>query len=77
MADILYRYGERVYFNITNKCCCNCTFCVRNHQDYYGETDNIWFDKEPTVEDIIAAIDAFDFKDWKLSFVVLESLQWH
>lgn len=63
MADILYRYGERVYFNITNKCCCNCTFCVRNHQDYYGETDNLWLDKEPTVEDIIDAIDAFDFKD--------------
>ncbi len=63
MADILYRYEKRVYFNITNKCCCNCTFCVRNHQDYYGEADNLWFDKEPAVEDIIAAVDAFDFNN--------------
>ena len=37
MADILYRYNKQVYFNITNRCCCNCTFCIRNHQDYYGE----------------------------------------
>ena len=65
MADILYRFEKQVYFNITNKCCCNCTFCIRNHQDYYGEAKNLWLDKEPLAEEIFAAIDAFDFEDCK------------
>lgn len=65
MADILYRYKERVYLNITNKCCCNCTFCLRNHQDHYGEAENLWFDKEPLAEEIIDAIDNYDFGDCK------------
>ena len=63
MADILYRYHNQVYFNITNRCCCNCTFCIRNHQDHYGEADNLWLEKEPSVEEIITSIDAFDFGD--------------
>ena len=63
MADILYRYNKQVYFNITNRCCCNCTFCIRNHQDYYGEADNLWLDKEPSAEEVIDAIKAFDFGD--------------
>ncbi len=63
MADILYRYKKQVYFNITNKCCCSCTFCIRNHQDYYGEAKNLWLDREPLAEEILAAIAAFDFKD--------------
>ena len=56
MADILYRYKKQVYFNITNKCCCSCTFCIRNHQDYYGEAKNLWLDREPLAEEILAAI---------------------
>lgn len=29
MAKILYVYNDQVYANITNKCDCNCTFCIR------------------------------------------------
>ncbi len=61
MGDILYRYNKQVYFNITNRCCCNCTFCIRNHQDYYGEADNLWLEKEPSVDEVINAIKGFDF----------------
>ena len=63
MADILYRYNKQVYFNITNRCCCNCTFCIRNHQEHYGESDSLWLEKEPSVKEIIDVIDAFDFGD--------------
>ena len=31
MADIVYCYNHEVYFNLTNKCPCNCTFCIRNN----------------------------------------------
>lgn len=63
MADILYRYNKQVYFNITNRCCCNCTFCIRNHQEHYGESDSLWLEKEPSVKEIIDAIEVFDFGD--------------
>ncbi len=63
MTDIIYRYKDQVYFNITNKCPCRCTFCIRNTGDSVGEAGNLWFEKEPSVEEIYAAIDAFDFSN--------------
>lgn len=61
MADILYTYKNQVYVNITNRCDCNCQFCVRSHKDSVGEAENLWFKKEPTLEEIKAAMDNFDF----------------
>lgn len=61
MTDIVYRYNQQAYFNLTNKCPCRCTFCIRNNGDSVGEANNLWFEKEPTLEEIFAAIEAFDF----------------
>lgn len=61
MADILYTYKNQVYANITNRCDCSCEFCIRTHKDSVGEADSLWFKTEPTLEEIKAAMDAFDF----------------
>lgn len=61
MADIVYCYNHEVYFNLTNKCPCNCTFCIRNNGDSVGSAKTLWFEKEPTMEEIYKAIDAFVF----------------
>lgn len=61
MADILYTYNNHVYANITNRCDCSCRFCIRSHQDSVGEADNLWFKRDPSLEEIKAAMDAFDF----------------
>ena len=61
MADIIYTYKKQVYGNITNKCNCACTFCIRQDRDKIGEADNLWHKVSPTVEDIKKAIDDFDF----------------
>ncbi len=62
MGDILYTYKKsKVYANITNHCNCNCRFCIRSHRDNVGDANNLWHEKEPTFEDIKAAIDDFDF----------------
>ena len=61
MADILYTYNNQVYVNITNRCDCNCQFCIRTHKDGVGESDNLWLKKEPTLDEIKAAMDEFDF----------------
>ena len=39
MADILYVYKTSIYANLTNKCPCRCTFCIRNNTDAIGNAD--------------------------------------
>ncbi|MGN0415898.1 MAG: TIGR04100 family radical SAM protein [Agathobacter sp.] len=65
MAKILYVYNDQVYANITNKCDCNCTFCIRRQFDGVGDADTLWHVTEPTPEEIKAAIDAFDFTGYR------------
>lgn len=65
MADILYTYNNQVYANITNKCDCACTFCIRTHHDGVGDSDNLWHKKNPTLEEVKAAVDEFDFSGYE------------
>lgn len=65
MADIIYTWDGNTYFNLTNKCPCNCAFCIRRKQDAVGEAKRLWFDEEPTFADVKAAIDAHDFSSVK------------
>ena len=76
-TDIIYRYKNQVYFNITNKCPCRCTFCIRNTEDAIGEASNLWFEHEPALEEIYKAIDEFDFSDcMKWSSADTENRPW-
>lgn len=61
MADIIYTLEGGVYLNITNKCPCNCAFCIRSKGDAVGDAKKLWFDTEPTINEIKKAIDDFDF----------------
>ena len=61
MADILYTYKNSVYANITNKCNCSCTFCIRSLKDGVGSADTLWHEKNPSKEEIIDAIRSYDF----------------
>ena len=57
---IVYRVGKGLYVNLTNRCPCACTFCIRrNGPGVYG-SDPLWLAREPTVEEAVAAIDAAD-----------------
>lgn len=69
MADILYTYKNQVYANITNKCDCSCTFCIRSLKDSVGDAQTLWHQTDPTLEEIKAAMDDFDFTGYsKLVF---------
>lgn len=61
MADILYTYKNEVYVNLTNKCDCSCTFCIRSHRDGVGEAETLWHKTDPGLDAVIKAIDEFDF----------------
>lgn len=65
MADILYTYKNQVYANITNKCDCSCTFCVRSLKDAVGDAETLWHKKDPTLEEVKAAMDSFDFTGYE------------
>lgn len=34
MADIVYCYNDEVYFNLTNKCPCNCTILLQQQWEF-------------------------------------------
>lgn len=62
--EILYTYKNKVYLNITNKCPCACTFCIRSKKDAIGEASNLWLNHNPSFEEVKEAIDAFDFNGY-------------
>ena len=50
--------GKRaIYVNLTNRCTCSCTFCLRSMKKMAEET-TLWLKKEPTVADVKALLDA-------------------
>ena len=49
---ITYELGSSLYVNITNRCSNACTFCVRNKHDTVNGRDNLWLDREPTIDEI-------------------------
>lgn len=49
---ITYRVKNGVYVNMTNRCPCACTFCLRqNAPGVYG-SDSLWLEREPTVQEV-------------------------
>ncbi|MBD5104492.1 MAG: TIGR04100 family radical SAM protein [Ruminococcaceae bacterium] len=57
---IFYEYDGKLYANITNKCPCACTFCIRKNSDSVGGNDSLWLEHEPSFEEIKEAFDSFD-----------------
>lgn len=60
---IFYKYGGKLYVNVTNRCPCNCIFCIRQNGDSVGDADSLWLEHEPSLEEIIAAYQASDGSD--------------
>ena len=57
---ITYELGSSLYVNITNRCSNACAFCVRNKHDTVNGTDNLWLDREPSVDEIKADFEKRD-----------------
>lgn len=60
MMTILYEVGQNLYVNVTNRCPCACTFCIRNNGDGAYGSDSLWLDREPSYEEIISAFEQHD-----------------
>lgn len=53
MMNILYTIDNSLYINITNKCPCSCTFCIRKEMDGLKGSGSLWMDRDPSVEEVI------------------------
>ena len=60
MQTVCYRVGGSLYLNITNRCPCDCVFCIRRNGDSAYGSDSLWLDHEPTVEEVIRGLSAHD-----------------
>ena len=64
MSEILYTYGGQLYINLTNRCPCACTFCVRSQTKGLGSADNLWLEEEPSLEQVKEALDGYDLSQF-------------
>ena len=61
---ILYEVHNGLYVNMTNKCPCACTFCLRQDRDEMNHSGSLWLEREPTIDEIKAEFDKFDMSKY-------------
>jgi len=62
---IIYEVHNGLYINLTNRCPCNCAFCVRRQADGINQDESLWLDHEPTLEEIERAIHSVDLSRYE------------
>ena len=64
MMTVTYAVKSGIYVNMTNRCPCACTFCLRhNGEGVYG-SDSLWLEREPTVAEICSSLDSWNFDEY-------------
>jgi TatD family-associated radical SAM protein len=53
---LTYEVGKNLYVNVTNRCPCSCTFCIRKNDDGAYGSDPLWLEHEPDMNEMIAAL---------------------
>ncbi len=62
---ILYEVHDNLYVNLTNKCPCACTFCLRQTRDHMEDSDVLWLSREPSADEVKEALLARDLTPYK------------
>ena len=61
---ILYKVHNNLYVNLTNRCTCSCTFCLRNEKETVGESSTLWLEHEPYVEEVKKEFEKFNMDEY-------------
>lgn len=64
MMTITYPARTGIYVNMTNRCPCACTFCLRHNKDHVFDSDSLWLDREPTVQEVCDNISTWDLSKY-------------
>ena len=65
MMTITYEGKNALYINMTNRCPCACVFCLRHNKDTYFNSQSLWLEREPTVQEVCASIDSRDLSKYE------------
>ena len=61
---ITYQVKKAIYVNLTNKCPCACTFCLRQKGPGIFGSPDLWLEREPTLAEVTASLDAWDWSKY-------------
>lgn len=64
MITITYPIKNGIYVNMTNRCPCACTFCLRHNGDGVFGSDSLWLEREPTVDEVCESINKWDLTQY-------------
>ena len=59
---VVYRVERGLSINLTNRCTNLCEFCIRKNGDGAYGTDSLWLLREPTVDEVIEAVNGANFE---------------
>lgn len=65
MLTIHYPIGNKLYLNITNRCHCQCTFCIRQDRDSVGGSNSLWLEHEPSLREILDSLQDVRWADYQ------------
>lgn len=65
MMTVTYAAGTAIYVNMTNRCPCACTFCLRHNKDHVFDSDSLWLEREPTVKEVCDSLDGWDLTKYR------------
>ena len=61
---IVYPVHTGLYLNLTNRCPCACTFCIRQKDEKFYVQNSLWLEHEPNFEEVKAALLAEDLNKY-------------
>ena len=64
MMTITYAAKKAIYVNMTNRCPCACTFCLRHNKDHVFDADSLWLEREPNVKEVCDSLDTWDLSKY-------------
>lgn len=62
---ITYELKNALYVNLTNRCSNDCSFCLRNENSLVNGVDDLWLEREPSIEEIIQDILKRDLNNYQ------------
>ena len=62
---ILYEVHGNLYINLTNKCPCACTFCLRQTRDHMEESGSLWLEHDTSYEELVAEFKKTDMNPYR------------
>lgn len=65
MNTILYEVHHNLYVNLTNKCPCACTFCLRQTRDHMENSGSLWLEHTPKLSEVLSEFEKFDMSKYE------------